>query len=203
MSSLSEWLEYQDACARGLDFARDKTPREAWETCDEPMWLLWALRQMDYDDQRVLRLFACRCARQVWHLLPEGPLREVVEVAERYAEGMATANELKAAVVARDAAWAVSSDAATPAANAAAKAAALAAADGSAMSSADGSAMSAVMSAAMSAARAASWEAVGAASCKPAGDAAWDAPLAEQANILRELVPWDVVAALVEKEMIE
>ena len=56
------------------------------------------------------RLFACWCARQVWHLLKDERSRKSVEVAERYAVGEASKEELKKARYAardsaRDAAW--------------------------------------------------------------------------------------------------
>jgi hypothetical protein len=51
---------------------------------------------------RKLRLFACACARGVWGLLPAELGRRVVEVAVRFAEGRATAEELMAV---RDAPW--------------------------------------------------------------------------------------------------
>src|SRR5207245_2917106 len=44
--------------------------------------------------ERQLRLFACACLRQAWHLLPEGCQREAVEVSERFADGSASAAEL-------------------------------------------------------------------------------------------------------------
>jgi hypothetical protein len=51
--------------------------------------------------RRLLRLYACACCRQVWHLLgAEG--RAAVEVAERYADGRASKADLRQA---EGAAW--------------------------------------------------------------------------------------------------
>jgi hypothetical protein len=44
--------------------------------------------------ERKLRLFACACLRQAWHLLPPGCRREAVEVSERFADGLAADAEL-------------------------------------------------------------------------------------------------------------
>jgi hypothetical protein len=51
---------------------------------------------------RRLRLFACECCRRIWHLLVHQWSREAVEVAERYADGAATEEELE---VAKENAW--------------------------------------------------------------------------------------------------
>jgi hypothetical protein len=49
-------------------------------------------------DPRKLRLFSCACCRRVWHMLPEGPIREAVELCERVADGAAEASELIGAI---------------------------------------------------------------------------------------------------------
>ena len=77
---------------------------------------LWCLRACDGVDKQA-RLFAVWCARQVQHLMTDERSVAALDVAERYANGLATDEELAAArAAARAAAW----DAARVAANAAA-----------------------------------------------------------------------------------
>lgn len=77
---------------------------------------LWCLRAIEGHDKEI-RLYAVWCARQVQHLLPDQRRLAALDVAEKYALGEATEDELKAAraacdAAASDAAWsAAASDA--------------------------------------------------------------------------------------------
>jgi len=124
---------------------------------------LWCLRAVD-GHEREMRLFAVECARSVQHLMTDQRSLAVLDVAERFASGKATQQELNAA---RAAAW--------DAAGAAAWAAAWAAARDAAGDAAGAAARAAARAAAWDAARVAAWVA--------AGDAARDAAGAAQAKL--------------------
>jgi hypothetical protein len=94
---------------------------------------LWCLRCLPEHDN-LWRLYAVWCARQVQHLMKDQRSIDAIDVAERYARGMATDAELAAAwaaardagedawaarAAARDAAWAAARDAGAAARNAA------------------------------------------------------------------------------------
>lgn len=59
-----------------------------WLGCTEPKNMLAFLR--DNADERQLRLFAVSCCRRVWPLIADERARRAVEVAEQYADGLAT-----------------------------------------------------------------------------------------------------------------
>lgn len=103
---------------------------------------LWAATREGILDDKTLRLFACGCVREVWHLLADDRSKTAVEVAEKYAHGECSVDELNAA---RAAAWA------------AARSASRSAARSAAWSAARDASRSAAWSAAWSAARSAAW----------------------------------------------
>ena len=159
-------------CAEAQAFAHTVPDLEtAWNTVDRSDWMLWLLRRLKYDDVKAYRLYACWCVRNtpladgrtVWDLLTDPRSRAAVELAERYAVGEATAEELREA---RSAAYAVDAGTYAYAADAAADATYAAA------------------------------DAAAAASYADAADARMAARKV-QAQQLREMVPFSVVAGLV------
>ena len=66
-----------------------------WLTCDSPKLIIEYLEARAYG--RKLRLFAGACCRRIWKYLKRKDLRLMVEVSERYADGLATNDELDAA----------------------------------------------------------------------------------------------------------
>lgn len=125
---------------------------------------IWAVTRDGVLDDKTLRLFACACAREVWHLFKDERSLKAIEVIERYANGMATEEELAAA---QYAAWAAAWDAEQAEAQDAAQAARAAARD---------------------AARAAAWDAAWDAARAEARYAAWEAARDKQVKILIRLI---------------
>ena len=97
---------------------------------------LWCCR-VEPQYAREWRLFAVTCARRVQHLNTDPRVKNAIDVAERYANGDATDEEL---TTARDAAWEAAGDAAWEAAWTAAWAAWYAAWDARAAAAADAAA---------------------------------------------------------------
>ncbi len=136
--TLTDRLRAMGACSEAIDWVEDRgytTIVEVWEACPRGDWMIWLLTQEDAPevDDRTLRIFACRCVRQtpiagdrtVWDLLTDERSRRAVEVAERYAVGDASDEELRTARAAAEyAARAAAEYAAEYAARAAARSAA-------------------------------------------------------------------------------
>lgn len=109
------------------------------------------LRRVEAWNEKTARLFACWCVRQIWHLLIDERSEKAVEIAERYANGEATQEELGAA-------WDAARDAARDTDWAADKIAANAAAKIAAWASARDAAFAAAWASGRDAARAAVWD---------------------------------------------
>ena len=159
--TIEQFCDKHDACDDGREWAiaNCESMRDAWDKL-KPEWLIWVATRDGVLTDRELRLVACWSVRQVWHLLTDERSRNAVEVAERYAVGDATDDELAAAwdaasAAARDAARVAARDAAWDAARAAARAAARVAARAAAWDAARVAAGAAARVAARAAARAA------------------------------------------------
>jgi hypothetical protein len=123
--------------------------------------IVWLLMRNHFMSDKDLRLFAVWCARETYALCEDdAPIDqrsiEAVDVAERYANGEATDDELSAA---RSAALSAAESAARSAVRSAAWSAARSAAWSAALSAAWSAALSAALSAARSAAESAAWSA--------------------------------------------
>ena len=95
-----------------------------WNACTDP------LRMLDQPparrSERKLRLFACAVCRRLWGVLPDERSRRAVEVAERFADGLAGAHELARAAEEADGVADLAEESRTPGWNAARTAAAAA-----------------------------------------------------------------------------
>jgi hypothetical protein len=112
--TIKDFCRLHHACSEGRRWAIETGEpgmAELWARDDiKPAWRIWIATRPGVLTDRELRLFACWCCRnQVWHLLTDERSRHAVEIAELYAEGKATSDELAAA---EDAAWAAERDAA-------------------------------------------------------------------------------------------
>jgi hypothetical protein len=71
----------------------DLVTEKEWLTAADPTQMLHFLRGKT--SFRKHRLFAVACCRRIWPLLAEPQSRQAVEVAERYADGLADTDELE------------------------------------------------------------------------------------------------------------
>jgi len=146
---------------------------------------LWCCRTApEYDKE--WRLYAVWCARSVQHLITDKRSIAAIDVAERYANGEATADELKAARAAGAAAWAAARAAAWTIALDAANAAAWATTWEAAWEAALDAANAAAWATASAAARDAASAAAGTAARDAASAAAREAQTEQFLKILKE-----------------
>jgi hypothetical protein len=176
-SVLQRLLAKYGACEEAREWCRAyETPAAAWEACSNPEWMLWALDAIGLLTDQDARLFACWCVREtpladgrkVWDLLTDERSRKAVEVAERFAVGEATEEEMAAAWAA---VWATAGSTAGAAAWAAVWATAGGAAGAAARATAGATAGDSAGAAAGAAAGATAGGAAGAAAMAAAGAA--------------------------------
>ena len=99
--TIEEFCDKHSACADGKEWALScgaASMHELWRRKDlNPEWRLWIATQPGVFSEKELRLFGCWCVRQIWPLLTDGRSRKAVDVAELFADGKATREELCAA----------------------------------------------------------------------------------------------------------
>ena len=129
-TEFNQLLVKLDACPDAVKWCEGKSLQDAWDSATRSDWMFWLLlNQSNEATDKELRLIAVKCARQVQHLMTDQRSINALDVAEKFANGEATEQDLDAARdAARDAAWAAVGAAAWAAAGAAAGAAAWAAA---------------------------------------------------------------------------
>ena len=133
----ADFIREHHACRRGAEWALSISDdmADVWDAMikqDRHDWLIWTATKPGVFSDSTLRKLACRFVREtsladgrkVWDLLTDERSKRVVEVAERYADGKATKEDMDAAYVtayaaADDAAYAAAVYAATAARDAA------------------------------------------------------------------------------------
>ena len=184
--SLRKKLLKINACGEGMEWLADQTAEDAWATCQRGDWMLWAGSRCGVDLQTIT-ITKVKCARLVQHLMQDQRSLDALDVAEQFALGNATREQLAAA--AADAANAAADDAAY-AANAAADADAADAAYAT-----DAANAASAASAANAAYAASAAYATAAAAVASADYAAREKILAQCADICRKTIALKVVLA--------
>jgi hypothetical protein len=94
MKTLKEFLEKNQACKDGFDFAKDLTLEQFLNTCERGDWILWLFAKMNPSSLRELTLAKAHCANTVRHLMKDATSIKAVDVAIAFGEGKATRKEL-------------------------------------------------------------------------------------------------------------
>ena len=85
----------------------DKSPQQLWAECERGDWMLWLAARLGVDSKLLVKA-ACACARLALPYVPAGENRPLaaIETAEKWADGKATIEDVKAARGAAYAAYA-------------------------------------------------------------------------------------------------
>jgi hypothetical protein len=78
---------------------------DQWNRCTDPKAMLEFLRSSGRASERKLRLFAVACCHGVWNWMTDRRSRQGVKVAERYADGLASGEDLADAREGTAGAW--------------------------------------------------------------------------------------------------
>jgi hypothetical protein len=99
--TITQFCGQFDACPEGRRWAFSlglTNMSELWTRTDlKPEWRIWIFSRGGVASERDQRLFAVWCARRVQHLMQDPRSIAALDVAERYANGEATREELEAA----------------------------------------------------------------------------------------------------------
>jgi hypothetical protein len=104
---MGDWIACDEAGLPVGGIVRDAKAmtEQGWLSCENHQTMLAFLVTWGASSRK-LRLFACACCRRIWHQFKRSvPSKRAVEVAERYADGLATDEELTAAREAAKRAW--------------------------------------------------------------------------------------------------
>lgn len=117
------------ACDEALEWVGRRSLQTAWRLCERGDWMLWLAAHVGVD-RRLLVRAACDCARLALVHVPAGEDRPrlAIEAAERWCDGLATIEDVRASASAAYAAAAYAYSAYAYSAYAAAESAASAAA---------------------------------------------------------------------------
>jgi hypothetical protein len=93
-------IEKFGACDPAVKFRSQFTTfEEAWIACPRGDWMLWIASKVGVEDKLIIKT-AALCANTVRHLMTDKRSTDAIDIALKYAEGLATKDELRAAYAA-------------------------------------------------------------------------------------------------------
>jgi hypothetical protein len=95
MKQFKQYLTNINACSPALEWVGDRDLSTAWAQCQRGDWMLWIASRAGVDLRTMTRA-KVECAKLVEHLLTDPRSIEALHVAERFADGDATKDDLRA-----------------------------------------------------------------------------------------------------------
>lgn len=96
MSNLRQQLQDLNACLAAIEWVDYRDHATAWAECQRGDWMLWVAARAGVD-LRIVTRAKVECAKLVEHHLTDPRSINALRVAERFANGEATRDELKKA----------------------------------------------------------------------------------------------------------